>query len=402
MKYNFNKKIARRNTNSISIDGFKEHLFSKYEHLELQWPENELINMWVADMEFATAPEIIDALQKRVKHGIFGYTKIVDPAYKASFIAWAKSRYDWIVEKHHIVTSQGVIPALYDLVGYLCKPGQTALTVTPSYAFFKHAADFNNVPLITSKLICDKGQYYIDYSDIEQKIKNENVSLFILCSPHNPAGRVWTDEELKKLGEICLANNVAIISDEIHCDILREGVSFTPLAKLFPESDQIITCMAPSKTFNLAGFMFANVIIPNDTLRALWKKKHFPFEGPLSITAAQAAYSNGQAWLSELTAYLDDNFRLLDNFLKKRLPKAVFHIPQATYLAWVDVSAYFEADEDPSLFFANHAGVLIEGGNMFVNNAEGYIRINVACPRARLKKALDRMAKAIEGKGERG
>jgi cystathionine beta-lyase len=188
---------------------------------------------------------------------------------------------------------------------------------------------------------------------------------------------------------------VMIISDEIHCDLLRSGKKFTPLAKLFPESDQIITCMAPSKTFNLAGFMLANIIIPNDDLRKTWKEKQLPIENPLSIVAAQTAYSEGQNWLSKLTIYLDANFIFLQKYLQTNLPKAIFHIPDSTYLAWVDVGAYFQKNENLTLFFANQAGVLLEGGNMFVANSDGYIRLNLACPKARLEEGLIRIAKAI-------
>jgi len=186
-----------------------------------------------------------------------------------------------------------------------------------------------------------------------------------------------------------------IISDEIHCDILRKGNHFTPLAKLFPESDQIITCMAPSKTFNLAGLMFANLIIPNAALRTQWINNHFSSENPLSITAARAAYTSGHAWLDELTLYLDDNFKFLKDYLAVHLPKAVFTIPEATYLAWINISAYFSDEENVALFFANKAGVLLEGGNMFVSNAKGYIRLNLACPRSRLEEGLRRISESM-------
>jgi cysteine-S-conjugate beta-lyase len=351
--------------------------------------------MWVADMEFATCPEIIDALKARVEHGIFGYTEIFNAEFKSSFINRAKSRYDWKIEREHIVTSQGVVPALYDLIEYICKPDEKILILTPSYSYFKSAADAKGIELLTCDLICKEGSFFMDFKDIRAKIKNNKVSLFILCSPHNPTGRIWTDTELKELGEICLENHVTIISDEIHCDILRKGNHFTPLAKLFPESDRIITCMAPSKTFNLAGLMFANLIIPNDALRAQWIKNHFSSENPLSITAAQAAYTKGHAWLNELTLYLDCNFEFLKNYLAVHLPKAVFTIPEATYLAWINVSAYFPDEENIALFFANKAGVLVEGGNMFVSNANGYIRLNLACPRSRLEEGLKRITEAL-------
>ena len=398
MKYDFDQIIDRRNTNAMSIEGFREYLFDENDQLDFPCADDEFISMWIADMEFASPPEISAALKKRIDHGIFGYSQIFDPKYKSSFLNWTKTRYDWSFEPEHLVTSKGVIPALFSLIEYICLPDEKVLIVTPSYAFFKHAADYNNRELVTSDLLCEAGHYDLDFDDLQKKAADEKVKLCIFCSPHNPTGRVWKEEELKRLGKICLENNVMIISDEIHCDLLRSGKKFTPLAKLFPESDQIITTMAPSKTFNLAGFMLANIIIPNDDLRKTWKEKQLPIDNPLSIVAAQTAYSEGQSWLSELTIYLDENFIFLQKYLQEKLPKAIFQIPDSTYLAWVDVSAYFEKNENLTLFFANQAGVLLEGGNMFVANSDGYIRLNLACPRARLKEGLNRISKAINKK----
>lgn len=397
MKYDFDKIIDRRNTNAMSMEGFREYLFDENDELDFPCADDEFVSMWIADMEFASPPEISAALKRRIDHGIFGYSQIFDPKYKTSFLNWTTSRYDWSFNLEHLVTSKGVIPALFDLIEYICQPNEKVLIVTPSYAFFKHAVDHNDRTLVTSDLIYKDGHYFMDFDDLKNKAADPKVKLCIFCSPHNPTGRIWEDDELKKLGEICLENEVMIISDEIHCDLLRSGKKFTPLAKLFPTSDQIITCMAASKTFNLAGFMISNIIIPNDALREIWKEKQLPIDNPLSIVAAQTAYSEGQAWLSELIQYLDENFIFLQNYLTTYLPKIIFHIPGATYLAWVDVSAYFPKNENLTLFFANHAGVLLEGGNMFVDNSDGCIRLNLACPRSRLKEGLDRITKAIHG-----
>jgi len=379
----------------MSLLGFRDYLFGDTDKLSLPCTDDELISMWIADMEFATAPEIVTALQKRIAHPIFGYTQNFDPTYKNAFLNWTKTQYDWSFDSNHLVISKGVIPALFELIAYLCKPDKKVLIVTPSYAFFKHGADYNEVELVTSDLLEKEGDYRFDFDDLRQKAADEKVSLCILCSPHNPTGRVWTNDELKEFGAVCLENNVTIISDEIHCDLLRSGTNFTPLAKLFPDSDQIITCMAPSKTFNLAGFSFANIIIPNEALRTRWQERHLPIENPLSIVAAQAAYESGADWLRELKIYLDANFTFLEKYLKKHLPKAVFKIPGSTYLAWINISAYLPDEDNLTLFFANHAGVLLEGGNMFVSNSDGYIRLNLACPRARLEEGLGRMADAL-------
>ncbi len=395
MKYNFDKVVNRKGTHALSVEGFREYLFGEYQQLELPFTDDELIHMWVADMLFETAPEIIDALKKRLDHGILGYSFVSDNQFSKAFTAWTSSRYQWQCHPEHMVTTQGVVPALYDMVGQLCNPGDKVLILTPSYAFFKHAADYNGIELVTSDLILKNGRYVMDFEDIETKARDEKVTLSIFCSPHNPTGRLWDAEELRQFGSICLKNGLNIISDEVHCDLLRRGKTFTPLAKLFPDSDQIITCMSASKAFNLAGLMFATMIIPNEAERNAWNKTHLPVVNPLSLIATQAAYTSGQAWLNELTDYLDDNFDFLDKYLAQHLPKVVFRVPESTYLAWIDVSAYFPDEMDLTYFFARHAGVMLEGGKMFVANADGYIRLNIACPKSILEAGLNRIVQAV-------
>ncbi|MBA9084330.1 cystathionine beta-lyase [Fontibacillus solani] len=395
MKYNFGEIIDRKHTNAMNTDGFREYIFKATSDMKFPYEDDEFIRMWVADMEFATPPEIIEAIKDRLDKRIFGYTKIFDPEYYTSFVNWTKKYYDWTFSKEHLMTSPGIIPALYELVEYICKPDEKVLIVTPSYAYFKHAADYNNVELVTSDLLNVDGKYSFDFDDLEAKASDEKVTLCIFCNPHNPTGRVWTPEELKRFGDICFSNNVIVISDEIHCDLIRNGMVHTPLAKIFPDSDQIITCMAPSKTFNLAGLMMSNIIIPNDEIREIWQARHYSFENPLSIAALQAAYQHGGEWLMELKNYLDDNFAFTKKFLEDHLPEAGFHIPEATYLAWVNIKAYLPNEENLSLFFANQAGVLLEGGNMFVANGDGYIRLNLACPRSMLNEGLERISNLL-------
>lgn len=394
-QYSFDTLIDRKQTNAMSLEGYRGYLFDPDEDLSGAYSESDFIPMWVADMEFAIAPEIINAMKERLEHPLLGYTMVADQAYPKAFQKWCVDRYDWTFDTAHLVHAKGVIPALYDLIGQLCKPDEKVLIVTPSYAFFKHGADYNGRTLVCSKLLQQNGQYILDLEDIAQKASDPKCVLGIFCNPHNPTGRVWTKTELEKLGFICLDNGLTIISDEIHCDLLRSGVSFTPMASLFPDSDKIITCMAPSKTFNLAGNLFANIIIPNEAMRALYISQYLPVENPLSIVAAQAAYTKGQMWLKQLTVYVDNNFKYVQEQLTTHLPLANFTIPEATYLAWVDVRAYFKADTNLTLFFASHAGVLLEGGNMFVENAQGYIRLNLACPRARVMEGLERIIRAI-------
>ncbi len=395
MKYNFDEIIDRKNTNALSVDGFREYIFNADESMKFPYEDDEFVRMWVADMEFATPPFIIDAIKERLDRRILGYTKVFDPEYYEAFVSWTEKRYGWRFEKEHLVTSNGIIPALYELVEYICKKDEKVLFVTPSYAYFKYAADHHQIEYVCSDLINNDGYYTIDFDDLEEKAKDEKTTLCIFCNPHNPSGRVWSEEELKRVGEILIRNNMWIISDEIHCDLLRIGKSHTPLAKLFPDYDKIITCMAPSKTFNLAGLMFSNVIIPNSGLREIWKQKHYDFQNPLSIAGAKAAYLYGEEWLEELRVYLDNNFQFTGEYLAKHLPKAKYRVSEATYLAWVNIGEYLPDEENLPLYFANHAGVLLEGGDMFVQNSDGYIRLNLACPRSILEEGLRRICEAL-------
>ncbi|MBT2161557.1 aminotransferase class I/II-fold pyridoxal phosphate-dependent enzyme [Zobellia sp. KMM 6746] len=393
--YQFNQVLERKGTNAMSVEGYRGYLFDTDEDLSGNYPEEDFIKMWVADMEFAIAPEIINAMKERLEHPLLGYSMVADPSYALSFLQWCIDRYKWRFNIEHLVHAKGVIPALYDLIGYICKADEKVLIVTPSYAFFKHGTDYNEVELVCSDLIEEKGRFRMDMDDIKKKASDEKCVLAVFCNPHNPTGRLWSQKELLEFGQVCLENGLTIISDEIHCDVLRKDKIFTPLASLFPNSDKIITCMAPSKTFNLAGNLFANIIIPNDELRTKYNENYVPVENPLSIVAAKAAYSEGHAWLIELTDYLDDNFKYLKEQLDEHLPHTKFIIPDTTYLAWVNVSYYFADNENLTLYFARNAGVLLEGGNMFVANADGYIRLNLACPRVILEEGLRRVIKAV-------
>jgi len=396
MQYDFDEIIDRKGTNAMNIEGFRDYIFHAPVTMKFPYADDEFIRMWVADMEFATPPEIIEAVKERLDRRIFGYTKIFDPEYYKAFSSWTKRHYNWNFEKEHLFTSPGIIPALYELVEYICKPEEKVLILTPSYAYFKHAAEYNNIETVTSNLIEKDGYYTIDFDDFEKKAQDDKVTLCIFCNPHNPTGRVWTERELKKIGNICLENGLWIISDEIHCDLLRINKIHVPFAKLYPESDHIITCMAPSKTFNMAGLLFSNIIIPNKELRTIWNTRHYHNDNPLSIVAAQAAYSHCDEWLRQLKNYLDDNFMFTKNYFENNLPKAIFRVSEATYLAWVNISAYLPNEENLPLYFANNAGVLLEGGNMFVDNSEGYIRLNLACPRSILEEGLKRICKVLQ------
>ncbi|MBU5354299.1 pyridoxal phosphate-dependent aminotransferase [Paenibacillus barcinonensis] len=393
--YNFDEIIDRTGTNAMNTDGFRQYIFNATSEMTFPFKDEEMIRMWIADMDFATPPEILDAVKQRLDRRIMGYSQIFDPAYYEAVANWMKRYYNWSFPKEHLETSNGIIPALYELVEYICQPDEKVLILTPSYGFFKSAADHNRLELVCSDMINEQGQYTIDFKDFEAKARDEKVRVCIFCNPHNPSGRIWSTEELELVGEICLSNDVWIISDEIHCDLLRTGKTHTPLAKLFPATDRIITCMSPSKTFNMAGLMFSNVIIPNKGLRDIWQARHYGFKNPLSIAATQAAYEHGDAWLRQLKLYLDGNFAYVDEYVKQHLPLAVFHIPDATYLAWIDITPYAPKDVSLPLFFAEQAGVLLEDGGMFVANGEGYIRLNLACPRSILKEGLSRISRVL-------
>lgn len=400
MKYNFDEIINRADTNSVSFEGWKQYIFNASKDEVFPFPDSDYIRFWIADMDFATPPEILNAIRKRLDDKILGYTFIYDKMYNQVLVDWFKKRYDWKINIEDMVIAPGIVPALNRLVPLLTNIDESILIVTPSYAPFKTAAAYNSRKVVTSKLLYQSGRFLMDFEDIEQKItdKGNNIKLFILCNPHNPTGRVWTEEELLRLGNLCLQNDVWIISDEIHCDLLRRGKKHIAMAMLFPETDKIITCTAPSKTFNLAGNLMSHIFIPDSGIRRKWKNLYNDLLSPLSIVAAKAAYQECELWLEELITYLDDNFTRLEEMLKDRLPKAKFTVPEATYLAWINISEYLNdmpEKNNPALFFAKEAGVLVEDGKMFVDNGYGYIRLNIACPRAVLEAGIKRMARAL-------
>lgn len=396
--YNFDEIIDRRNTNAMNTDGFRQYIFHADETMEFPYKDEEFIRMWVADMDFAAPDVVIEGIRERLDKRIFGYSQVFDKKYYEIFSKWCKDRYGWSFPKNELVMSNGIIPALYELVEYICKEDEKVLFLTPSYAYFKYAADHNDKAIVCSDLINSDGYYTIDFEDLEKKASDEKTTLFILCNPHNPSGRVWTSEELERMSQIIQKYDMWVISDEIHCDLLRCDKKHTPMGKVMPDYNKLITCMAPSKTFNLAGLMISNIIIRNEALRKLWLKRHYNFDNPLSIAAAQSAYEKGAPWLEALRVYLDKNFELTKNYLKEHLPKAKFRISEATYLAWVDLNEYFSPEEDLPMYFAYNAGVLLEGGNMFVQHSDGFIRLNLACPKSVLEEGLKRICSAINNK----
>lgn len=396
--YNFDEIISRSGTHSISEDGFRYSLFGENVNEVLPYAEEDLIRMWIADMGFATPDFVRDAVKERLDRCILGYTDwMLTDEYYDAVKGWCSRRYNFDLKKDELFVSAGVVPALKALVGMIGEKGENVLILTPSYAPFKAAADYNGLNAVYSRLIEKDCHYEIDFEDLEQKAKDENTKILIFCNPHNPTGRVWTKEELEKVGKICVDNGLWIISDEIHCDLLRCGKTHVSFMNILPDYAKMVTCMAPSKTFNMAGFMESNIVIRDEELKKKWKRVFSSNINPMSLAGATAAFSKGDAWLEELKAYLDGNFEAVKRIFAEEAPKVKFEIPEATYLAWADLSAYIpvETEENVTLAFAKAGGVIIEYGKMFVDNGLGHVRINLAYPRSIVEEGIRRVCAVL-------
>ena len=401
MKCNFDEIVDRYHMNALNTDGFRGYIFHDFEGKKVfPFKDDEFVRMWVADMEFAMCPDILQAIKDRVDKRIIGYSQVFEPSFYEAYNAWNEKMYGWTYPKEEICFSLGIIPALYELVELLLTDHEYAIINTPVYGYFQHPIDAKHKHAIHNKLVRDgEGHWSIDFDALEKDAANPMAKLLIWCNPQNPTGRVWTEEELKRVAAIVEKHNLWIISDEIHCDILRQGVHHIPMAKVMPDYPKLITCTSASKCFNMAGMMFAEIIIRDPQLRQHfidYTDSYAMNVNPLSIAAHQAAYEHGAEWLDQMKTYLDGNFQLVNETFAKELPKITFQIPEATYLAWVDMNAYLGDVENIPDFMANKAGVLLEGGDaLFVDNAQGFIRLNLAMPRAILQKGLDRIVKAV-------
>lgn len=402
MQYNFDEIVNRYHTNAMNTDGFRGYIFNDFEgKKKFPFKDDEFVRMWVADMEFAMCPAIIQAIKDRADKRIIGYSQVFEPEFYDAYNAWNKKMYDWTYPKKDICFSLGIIPALYTLVDLLLGDNDYAIINTPAYGYFQHPIDERHKHAIHNKLICDsQGNWSIDFEALERDAANPFAKLLIWCNPQNPTGRVWTQEELEKVAAIVKKYNLWIISDEIHCDILRQGVRHIPMAKIMPDYDKLIVCTSASKCFNMAGMMFAEIIIRDEELKKLYIATTNSYAmnlNPLSIAAHTAAYEHGAEWLDQLKTYLDGNFQFVKDTFAKELPKITFQIPKATYLAWVNMNPYLGDVENIPDFMANKAGVLLEGGDaLFVDNAKGYIRLNLAMPRSIIKTGLQRIVKAVK------
>ncbi|MBN1145017.1 MAG: PatB family C-S lyase [Bacteroidales bacterium] len=388
MHYNFDEVIPREGTGSVKHD-LKKALF----HSE------SVIPMWVADMDFKTPDFVIGAIQKRLEHEILGYTHI-KPSFYESIVNWNKRRHNWIIKPEWICFSPGVVPALNMLVMAFSSPGDSIIIQPPVYFPFFTAVKNHGRNLIMNPLAYRNGEYEMDFADLEAKIDN-NTRMLILCSPHNPTGNVWSSEILLKLAEICLKNNILIVSDEIHADLVYRGYRHVPTASLSDElAANTITCMAPSKTFNIAGLSTSYLVIPNELYRKRYEKVldevHVGEGNIFGFVAAEAAYNHGDNWLNQAMEYLEDNRNFLIDFIEKHIPAIRVIIPQATYLVWLDCSGLGLEPDALKKFMIHEAGLGLNDGPQFGPGGEGFQRINIACPRQVLQEALKKLKGSVD------
>jgi cystathionine beta-lyase len=384
MACDFDIPIDRRGTNSLKWDFAKSR------------KKNEgLLPMWVADMDFAAPPEVLNALAGVIGHGVFGYTE-VEQSYYDTVSAWFKIKYGFHFGKYDVIKMPGVVFALAAAVRAFTEPGGGVLIQTPVYYPFYEIIRDNGREIVTNPLKYENGIYTVDFDDFEQKIKRRNVKLFILCNPHNPVGRVFTKQELTQIRDICERYGVLVVSDEIHCDFVWPKASHICFGTL---SDDAVIATAPSKTFNLAGLQVANIVVKNAQLRSKLKKElcktGYSQLNTVGLAACQSAYACGANWLDELKVYIYNNINLTREFLKTRLTKVKLVEPQGTYLLWLDFSAYGLSQKELDGFVENRAKLWLDSGTMFGAEGEGFQRMNVACPKSVLVEALDRLEKAF-------
>ena len=383
MRYDFDRIIPRLNTNSLKWD--KE--------------DASLLPMWVADMDFEVPQPVIDAMIARVNHGIFGYS-LPPASYYEAIVNWQRKRHNWQANAEWLVHCPGIVPGLHFLVQAFTEPGDKVLIQTPVYYPFISAPTKNSREIVANSLTFQQGRYTIDFEDLEKKASDPKVKLFILCSPHNPVGRVWTKDELIRIGNICLRHNVLVISDEIHADLVYRRYEHTPFAAISPEfANNSITCVAPSKTFNLAGLQTSSLIIPNKAVRDVYSKflDNIGIMRPnaFGIVATQAAFNHGEEWLEQLIDYLQGNLDFLKDYLVQNIPMIKVIEPEATYLLWLDCRLLGLEPVKLHEFILKDAKVFLDEGYIFGEEGNGFERINIACPRATLAEGLNRIRDAI-------
>ena len=388
MEYDFDAVIDRKNTNSVKFD-FPTR-FNK--------PEN-VMPLWIADMDFKAPPSVLEALAEVTSHGIFGYSD-TGTRYFDVLQNWFLRHFDWQIEPEWLVKVSGVVIAIHIGIRALTNEGDAIIIQQPVYHPFATAVETTKRKLVVNELVLHEGRYLIDFDDFEKKIVNNNVKMFILCSPHNPVGRVWTMEELMRLGDICLRHGVYVISDEIHADIVYPGHTHHVFANLNPELlDITITSTAPSKTFNVAGLQLSNNFIANPKMRKAFIQEYrasgLSQLNTMGIVASEAAYKEGEQWLEDLITYLDGNVDFLRDYLAKKIPLVSLIEPEGTYLAWLDFKKLGLCPEELNDFIVHKGGLWLNDGPTFGAGGKGFQRMNIGCPRKTLEEALGRLEKAI-------
>jgi len=389
VKYNFDKPGSRENTSSVKYD-MRGKVFGR----------SDIIPMWVADMDFQTPDFILEAIRKRLQHEMLGYTYIPDSFFQA-IVNWNFRRHGWQIHKEWISFSPGVVPALNLLVMALTRPGDKIIVQPPVYFPFFSAVKNHGRILVNNPLRYEKGNYRMDFEQLSSCM-DDQVSMLILSNPHNPTGNAWDKEVLLKLARCCLERNIIMLSDEIHSDLIFPGSRHVPLAGISPSiASQTVTCMSPSKTFNLAGLSTSYLVIPNPELKKKYdtvlEQVHVGAGNIFGFTALEAAYNKGEEWLSQLMTYLQDNLVFLNGFIQQHLPRIKAIKPEATYMVWLDCLELGMKKEELRDFMISRAGLGLSDGFLFGEGGEGFQRINIACPRSVLEKALCQLRKAVDG-----
>lgn len=386
--FDFDTVIERKGTDSLKYDFARE-----------RGKEEDVLPLWVADMDFRTAPVILEKLEERIHHGIFGYSEEKEEYFYA-LAGWYKKHFDWQVKKSWLIKTPGVVFAIAAAIHAFTKEGDGVLIQQPVYYPFIEAILDNKRKLVNNPLIIVDGHYEINFQDFEEKIVKEQVKLFILCSPHNPVGRVWKERELRKMGEICRKYGVLVVSDEIHSDFVWGENHHLVFASLSPEYEKMtVTCTSPSKTFNLAGLQISNIFISNPELRKKFRKEiaaaGYSQVNALGLVACQAAYEGGEEWLKELKEYIWDNYLFLKDYLEKKIPQIHPSILEGTYLVWLDFRKLGLTEKEREELIVHRAHLWLDSGAIFGEEGEGFERINIACSRKILEKALRQLEEAL-------
>lgn len=401
MSFDFDTEVNKFGINSIKWEFIfdAEHNAVQGDHADARHGDKRLLPMWVADMDFRCPPAVIEAVVERAKRGVFGYAMPTDSYYEA-VMSWFARRYGRSIQRDWLVMTPGVVPALNLMVQTYTQPGDKILIQRPVYHPFTFAIVNNGREVVSNSLVLEDGRYQMDFDDLAAKAADPAVKMAILCSPHNPIGRVWSRDELTRFGEICLANDVLVVADEIHCDLIYSGVEFTSFATISESfAQRSIVCTAPSKTFNIAGLKLSNIIIPDETLRSQFNKTlertGIMGTNTFGIVATEAAYNFGEAWLTAVMAYIEGNYQFMQTYLADHLPQLHLLPAEGTYLVWLDCRALeLTPAERKKLIFAD-AHLYLDEGEIFGPEGEGFERINLACPRWLLAEALERLQKAI-------